>query len=725
MSGKNAFFGAFEKEFFCIRTNRVFYFAWAFYDIFLSFRFFFGMQFFSGGVSADLRLFFASVPYICIIAVPLLAQIVSLKPFDELMPLNAVSLFLAKLSALAISFAVMNLPLIFVPISVSFFGDVDISQTVFGFSGVIFYGIFAFSLSIFVSLLCRSAPLSLLFSVGLLAFFNSAHLFAVYTGITGRAAGILQAVSFAWHFDAAGKGIFDSRDFFFYIIWTAFFLCAAAFAFSLKKGERRFVRIFAFFAIDCVLLTAISSRFFIRADFSRDRRFSVSPYSVRALEKADENLRIKYFLSPSLRRLYPQVRDVQDFLFQYCEKAKNAELQIINPDSESGRAGVSSYSLVPQQFRTTGKNKTEYISVYSAIVLEDLDKSETISFELSADTLEYDLTRAVEKIVSGIERKALIVSGNDLDIDADYSYVRPWLKAAGIKTDAVLGADLTENILQSDVPIVVFGSSAFTKESAETLSHFLESGGRAFFAVDISSDWNVSEKNEDFVLEMLEAKGITIEKKIAADVSSARIVLDSADGDGAAMQQDIFNYPLWVSILPQKRAENGVTVFWGNPVSVDSAGTPLLSTTKFSWLLEKQNDSEFMFDTNPFRVSKSAPDGSVQGSFFLGAERGGIIVVGDQYFASSLMLSYINSGSDVDFRNLDFLVDAVLHLQNADGLSSLRRSRTSSALYKITDEENFSRAVRLSLAITFVLPALLVIASAIFSAIRRKREFDR
>ena len=722
-----------KKELFCLRKSFIFYIIAAFYVVALALRFFFAQQFFSGNGSTDLRFFFSSVPYISILVVPLFTMIVSLKPYDELLPLPAILLFASKIIALLIAFTAINTLCAFVPLSVSFFGDIDIRQLILGFMGILLYGFFAFMLSLFISVVLKNNIASVFASAITLAIFNSAHLFAVYTGITGKLASLMQWISFSWHFDSAGKGIIDSRDVFFYIIWSLFFLFSMTFVYSYKKGERNYTKLFSFFVIDCLLLTFITSRLYFRLDLSRDKSFSVSEYSENSLSKAEEVLRIKYYLSPELRRLYPQVRDVQDFLLQYCAKSSHAELSIINPDSKEGSQAVKGYGLQSQQLRSTGKNKTEYTNVYSAIVIEYLSGTEIIPFELSATTLEYDLTSAVEKLVTGIERRALIVSGNGLDIDSDYSYVRPWLEAAGIKTDVLLGTDLTDSalnpLLQTNTPLVIFGSSVFSQENAEALSRFISSGGKIFFAVnsldvDISSDWTVSERENDYILPLLESKGIKLEKAIVADISSSQIVLDSADSNGGNTRQDVFNYPLWISVLPQTNAKEGCTVFWANPITLadETSAKPLLATTKAAWLLLPQNKREYVIDTNPFRVPKSANASDTKGQFFLGAEKGSIITVADQYFASSLMLSYINTGASPDFRNLDFLTACVLHLQGADELLSLKHSATSSfALYKISDSDSFIFYMRLSLFLSLVAPVLLLATTALLSAIVRKR----
>ena len=52
---------------------------------------------------------------------------------------------------------------------------------------------------------------------------------------------------------------------------------------------------------------------------------------------------------------------------------------------------LKDYGIYGKQFQTVGKNKTEYATVYSTIVIEYNENWDIIPFILSANSLEYDL----------------------------------------------------------------------------------------------------------------------------------------------------------------------------------------------------------------------------------------------------------------------------------------------------------------------------------------------
>ena len=68
--------------------------------------------------------------------------------------------------------------------------------------------------------------------------------------------------------------------------------------------------------------TSFSPRYYFRLDLTSDNKFSVSDYSKNLLNEADEVLTITYYRSSVLNSLYPQVKDVNDFLKEYSNNGK-------------------------------------------------------------------------------------------------------------------------------------------------------------------------------------------------------------------------------------------------------------------------------------------------------------------------------------------------------------------------------------------------------------------
>ena len=99
----------------------------------------------------------------------------------------------------------------------------------------------------------------------------------------------------------------------------------------------------------------------------------------------------------------------------------------------------------------------------------------------------------------------------------------------------------------------------------------------------------------------------TIEE-LCADISSARITMTSdenSEGKNDSVTRTM-NYPLWISVLPQKNAPSGITLFWCESVEALTEGIqPLFYSSAQGWkIAPDRNSTETLFLTNPFGINE-------------------------------------------------------------------------------------------------------------------------
>jgi hypothetical protein len=233
----HTFFALVRKELFMLAIQPALYVTSAIFSAASALRFFFSTGFFVAGQgSADLRFFFAFLPYISILAIPALTMSLwngEHEKCDEFLPVADFSLITAKWLSALLVFALMLVPGIAVPVAVSFFGDIDGAQIVASYIGLLSFASLAVALGAFFSLVSANRIAAFLLTAGVLAVSNSVHLLPLYVPLPSALSGLLNQLSFAWHFDAAGKGILDSRDFVFYAVLT--WLCLFAGTIALDK----------------------------------------------------------------------------------------------------------------------------------------------------------------------------------------------------------------------------------------------------------------------------------------------------------------------------------------------------------------------------------------------------------------------------------------------------------------------------------------------------------
>src|SRR5574344_1993565 len=157
MSNTSNFGAIYKKNIYKFLISPLTYIIALVMAIYVTVQFFIGQQFFTISGSTDMRLFFQSIPYICIIAIPSLLSTIGFK--DEELNIPGASIIvpvLKLLSSLTVLSAVIFLTAV-VPAAVSFFGKVELSQILCGYFGIILYLASTLSISIFLFTVIKSS----------------------------------------------------------------------------------------------------------------------------------------------------------------------------------------------------------------------------------------------------------------------------------------------------------------------------------------------------------------------------------------------------------------------------------------------------------------------------------------------------------------------------------------------------------------------------------------
>ena len=704
-------------------------------------------QFFTGSGTTDLVLFFSAVPYICIVAVPALCYKQSFSVYDDFIPLTELQRQTAVFLTRLILFCLQLILLLPAILLVNLFGDTDGGQIFTSLVCLVFYGAAVIAQCSFIQTAVKNNVSSLIISALVLVIFNTAHLFAVYVNLPGALTSLARSLSFAWHFDAAGKGLLDTRD----ILWlagsAALFIFLSDSTVQIKKG-RRFSKDLKLRQILLPLISLLvmlnASRWYTRIDFSKNKTYSISRYTKTLIDRIESPVKITYYRSSAIAKLYPQIRDVADFLTEYAAQSRKISLIIKDPDKDAEtRTMLENYGIASQQLRTVSGTSTEFLIVYSAIVIEQDGNAETIPFTMAANTLEYDLDGRLRHLISGNARSVNIVIGNGLSLSEDYNYVIPWLQSQGFICNALYIEDpaFAQELENTAGPLLVLGDSEINIEQAVAIeAYILKNKGSALLAispytVDIENSWYITAAQRTNLIEMVENWGVRFLPQITADLSCARITMYADDNNST----QLLNYPLWPSLMSQQNAPLGMTLFWASSLELtDDTVTPYLLSSPAAWGVDEDRASpEKLFETNPFLLAQNGKNSNAEyGSKVLGAEIKGalnglyntvhsenshIIVIPDQYFVSTLMSGYIG-GDTGDYRNFEFLTNALLKLNGEEELAALQ-SRTSrdTSLYKVTDMVQFNTLRLIIFIILFaILPLLLIALGVIFNVKRPK-----
>lgn len=735
-----------KRYFFNFAINPFTYILVSAFGIFISLRFFVGQQFFLGAGSTDLHSFFSAFPPACILFLPGLISISSNVKKD--FTLKSVFIFLPEFLSvfLLCCFAIFLSGL--VPVCVSFFGDIEISQVIIGFIGILFYFAAAVSFVIFIFSIIKSAGASFVVSAFFLAIINSVHNIPLYFNPPEFLSAIIKFISFAWRFDSFSKGIFSISDFLFFASCAVFFYVLAFFIKEHKKGNKSVYlkKIKRAFLFSFLLFTIVNENLNFKIDFTSSKNFSVSKCSKKVLSQVEDPVSISYYLSPKLKSLYPQVKDVTDFLQSYAVESKQVSVEIINPSKENIAKKLSEIGIRGYPIRTSSADSASITNVYSAIKIDYLGKSETIPFVLNISRLEFDLTRKIKSLIEEKENPVQVVCASSFA--NGYSLAFQYLEAEGfsviqtsLPSEKNSSVDISFDEL-SDIPLIIFGSDKFTKTDCKILEKFILNGGKVFIAsqpysIDFEDNWSVKQNESNQLFERLMFTfGIYFKQTLTCDISNLRITMTSnsdVNGNKKSEHTEYINYPLWISLRAQVNALSGLSLFWPCAFDIDNEvaeierlkTTPLLFTSNRSWQIPRTEN----FITNPFAVPKSAESEEEYSTFAVCAsttkeneKNPSLILFADQYAFSDSLLSYnSNSIFDVDSRSLDFLCNGIFMLNGEDELLSLKTKTTfNTTLYKISNENIRNAAIK-TLFTTCVLPIFINLTIGFVFFLKRRR----
>jgi ABC-type uncharacterized transport system involved in gliding motility auxiliary subunit len=523
---------------------------------------------------------------------------------------------------------------------------------------------------------------------------------------------------------------------------------------ALKKKEG----IVFILAMLAVVLAAIASNvYWTRADLTSSRAHTLSKTSRNLHQEIPETVRISYYASKILADRHPGPGAIEDFLRE-MEAVSRGRIRVRIVDPTKNPSEPESFGLVPQQMQVLEQSEQRLALVYTGIVIEYLDRHETIPAIISTDSLEYEIVRAIRSVVSDTKLVAGLLAGDkDKTIANDYQTLQGGLSRAGYQVREIQRG----TIVDDDVNVLfVMGNSALDRYDAAFIDAYLMRGGRVFFAVkgvDINAEYGLaaSPVAEGGLLGALEAYGFVVARELVLDQSSLTVPFQTQNPGGGYRIQYV-RYPHWLALdarytdpgNPMTTRFQGLDLYWPSPLTLKPGSgakyRELAKTSPKAWRQTKdfaaspEDQVRYALEregtTGQYLVAASAA-GTFASAFAAGdpPSREGvpppplppnavspetrIVVVSSADFLTDLMRM-----SDSMF-NASFALNAADWLVSSDDLLALRtKSTVDTRLNKIRDPGTKAALV----AITYVVPiALVPLAVVVYGLARSSRRNKR
>lgn len=362
---------------------------------------------------------------------------------------------------------------------------------------------------------------------------------------------------------------------------------------TLKYGSNTLVFILVVLAI-LAAISFLSSRRFVRADFSDDKRYTISSSTKNVLKRLDDVVTINAYFSREPARVAQIRRDVRDVLDEYRAISNKLQIDFIDPGDDEAEKNKLRFMGIPEvQMNVIEKDKAQVANVYMGLAVIYEDKKEILPVVQNTFTLEYDLTSAILKVTRTEVKTIGFLSGHDeLDIDDERGLgglKQELSKQFNVKKVSI---DAGREIEKDVATLVVAGPKQEITESEKyEIDQFIMRGGRAIFLVDtihIPQGTLQATPLTTGLNDLLEHYGVK---------HGNNLVLDNASPGQLTYTQGYFtvrsDYPYFVKVLNQYRNLSGEI---SRGLSDESIVTSQLESLTLNWassleLLPKEDNA--------------------------------------------------------------------------------------------------------------------------------------
>jgi ABC-2 type transport system permease protein len=411
------------------------------------FSFFWVDTFFARGL-ADVRPLFHWMPVLMIFLVAAL----TMRQWSEeqragtlevlfTLPVTKVQLALGKFLAVMALVALSLGLTLFLPITISLLGDLDWGPVFGGYLASLLLAAAYAAIGLFVSSRTDNQIVSLISTAFICGLFYLAGSAGVVSFAGESLGSILRAIGSGSRFESIQRGVIDLRDLIYYLSLTGLFLTLNVLSLDSKRWgsgatgrpHRRNL------ALTSVLLAAnlVVTNVWVyplqglRLDLTQQREYSLSPTTKALLSGLQEPLLIRgYFSEKTHPLLAPLVSTIDDLLREYQVAGGGCvQLEVVDPAKEPDKEAEANqvYGIRPTPFQVAGRYETAIINSYFNILVRYGDQNIVLGFQdlieveplrdggldVRLKNLEYDLTRAIKKVVFGFQSVDAVLAALD------------------------------------------------------------------------------------------------------------------------------------------------------------------------------------------------------------------------------------------------------------------------------------------------------------------------
>ena len=492
------------------------------------------------------------------------------------------------------------------------------------------------------------------------------------------------------------------------------------------KANKSIINYLVIVFIIVLLINILAYRFFFRLDFTQNHQYTLSSATKTMLSALDDPITVTAYFSEDLPPAIGQTKtDFKDILIEYDSRSKGKVLyEFVNPnkdqasETEATKAGVNSVMINVRE-----KDQTVQKKAYLGAVVKYEGKNSVIPFIRPGESMEYDLSAAIKKLVTTDKPTIGFIQGDGEPALSSFQQASANLGVL-YNVESVNLTDST-NLTKYKTLCLIAPTDTMSDKKLKMLDKYLANQGHLFVAINrVNGDLSKATGTEitTGLEKWLAQLGVKIDPAFVVDSRCANVSVRQQQGAFTFDTQIPFPYLPVISTFakhPLTQGLESVILQFASPISFTGDTSrvkflPLAFTSEKSGeensplyfnIQKKWGESDF---TRPKLAVAALLDGKISGD-----KKSKMVVISDGDFAVNGLGQLAHQ---VQPDNLNLMVNSIDWLSDDTGLIELRtKSVTSRPIKQMEDGTK-----TLLKYLNFLLPVILIIFYGIFR-IQRNR----
>ena len=502
-------------------------------------------------------------------------------------------------------------------------GNIDTGAVIGSYIGLFLLGSSFTAIGLFASSISKNQVISFTIAVFLCFFFYSG--FDSLSGLLSLQNLGLQSLGITDHYNSVSRGVLDTRDLVYFIVLDCIFIWLTLFVLH-RQQQKKFINM-AFLSSFGVLfaLAVFSGSFFTRFDFTKEKRFTISPISRHILDSLPAPVNVTVYLQGDnfpggIKKLQTGVKDMLSDLQAYSHRkltfifldplkglsqeqqkqtyenlaSQGVEAQNLSVKTEDG---VQQKVMFPFALVTYGDKS---IPVKLLETQSNLNSSYDEQLNNSIQNLEYAFTSAIKKVSHRGKERIGFTEGhkelNDLQLNDGMRSLSDGYLVGRVNLTTIP----FDSLRKLGLLVIAKPDKAFTELEKFKIDQYVMRGGRVLWAIDQVSAELDSLKghggeqlafNKELNLDdQLFSYGVRLNYDLVADMNCSEIPVATGNIGGQAQIQLLrwLFYPIFIPLSKHPIVKNldGISSQFASTIDIldikNVKKTVLLNTSPYN-----------------------------------------------------------------------------------------------------------------------------------------------